>query len=201
MALPTDRDTREVIALLREAVACSAMSQAGFARALGTSAPRLATYLSGETRPSAHLLMRARRLGRALGAAAGRGLMSAPVTAVLMRKYFLAREVEWVWRMLLQGRDHLGLILAEGDQELIDSWEAGPASVGSAEWDALLGAVVSHEFERVGLGAPTWALNHPLRDPWVPEHPFLSPERVRAQTPDWLRRRNIYVPARDLVTA
>jgi transcriptional regulator with XRE-family HTH domain len=201
VAQPIDRDTREVIALLREAVTASGLSQAGFARALGTSAPRLSTYLSGETRLSAHFLLRARRLGRALGAAAGRGLMSAPVTAALMRESFLAGEVGWIWRMLLQGRDHLALIAAEGDRELIDSWEAEPASVGSAEWDALLAAVASHEFERAGLQAPAWALNDSLQEPWMPEHPFLSPERVRAQTPDWLRRRKIYVPARDLVTA
>ncbi len=35
----------------------------------------------------------------------------------------------------------------------------------------------------------------------MPEHPFLSSDRVAAQTPDWLRRLNIFVPARDLVTA
>lgn len=127
--------------------------------------------------------------------------MSAPITAGLMREHLQAGEVEWVWRMLLQGRDHLGLILGEDDEELIDSWEAEPATVGSPEWDALLAAVPSHEFERAGRGTPAWALDDPLKDSWMPEHPFLSPERVIAQTPDWLRRRNIYVPARDLVTA
>ena len=40
-----DRDTAAVMALLREAVATSGLSQATFARALGTSAPRLSTYL------------------------------------------------------------------------------------------------------------------------------------------------------------
>lgn len=201
MAQEIDRDTHEVIALLREAVASSGLSQAAFARALGTSAPRLSTYISGDTRPSAHFLVRARRLGRALGAAADRGLMSAPVTAAAMRQYLLSGEVEWIWRMLLQGRDHLTLILSEREKALIDAWEAEPASVGSTEWDALLAAVVSHEFERAGLEAPAWALTDPLEDPWLPAHPFLSPERVMAQTPDWLRKRNIYVPERDLVTA
>lgn len=196
-----DRDTAAVMALLREAVATSGLSQAAFARALGTSAPRLSTYLTGDTRPSAQLLLRARRLGHALGAAANRGLMSAPVTAAAMREYFLAGEVEWIWRMLLQGRDHLAAIIAQRDQVLLDAWEAEPGTVGSAEWDALLAAVVAHELEAAGLEAPPWSLREPLADPWLPEHPFLSPDRVRAQTPDWLRRHNIYVPARDLVTA
>jgi transcriptional regulator with XRE-family HTH domain len=189
------------MARLREAVTTSGLSQAAFARALGTSAPRLSTYLTGDTRPSAQFLLRARRMGRALGAAVARGLMSAPVTAAAMREYFLSDEVEWIWRMLLQGRDHLAVIAEERDQVLLDAWEAEPGTVGSAEWDAVLAAVAAHELEAAGLQAPAWSLREPLADPWMPAHPFLSPDRVRAQTPRWLSRHNIYVPARDLVTA
>jgi len=196
-----DRDTLAVIALLREAVASSGLSQAGFARALGTSAPRLSTYLGGDTRPSAHFLIRAQRLSRALESSAERRLMSAPATAAAMRAYLLTGETEWVWRMLLQGRDHLALILAESDQALADAWEAAPATTGSAQWDALLAALAAHEFESAGLEAPAWAAGDPLPASWMPEHSFLGPEQVLAQTPDWLRRRNIYVPERDLVTA
>ena len=201
MAYLVDRDIADVMALLREAVTTSGLSQAAFARALGTSASRLSTYITGDTRPSAQFLLRARRLGRALGAAAARGLMSAPVTAGAMREYFLAGEVEWIWRMLLQGRDHLAVIAEEGDQVLLDAWEAEPGTVGSVEWDAVLAAVAAHELEAAGLQAPAWSLREPLADPWMPAHPFLSPDRVRAQTPRWLSRQNIYVPARDLVTA
>lgn len=202
MAQLVDRDTATVIALLREAVTASGLSQAGFARALGTSAPRLSTYLTGDTRPSARFLIRAQRLGQALGAAKVQGLMSAPATAAAMRAYLLAGETPWVWRMLLQGRDHLAAISIGRDRVLLlDAWEAEPGPVGSAEWDALLAAVTAHEFATAGLDAPAWARQQPLAEPWVPEHPFLAPDRVRAQTPDWLRRHNIYVPARDLVTA
>lgn len=201
MANMIDRDNAEVMALLREAVASSGLSQAAFARALGTSPSRLSTYVTGETRPSAHLVVRARRLSRALRATAARGLMSAPVTAAAMRESFLAADVEWTWRMLLQGRDHLAVIVAERDQGLLDAWEAEPGTVGSAGWDALLAAVTAHELEATGLEAPAWSLQKPLTDPWIPDHPFLSPDRVRAQTPEWLRQRNIYVPARDLITA
>lgn len=201
MGPPLDRDTAQVMALLREAVTTSGLSQAAFARALSTSAPRLSTYLTGDTRPSAQFFMRARRLGHAVGVAASRGLMSAPVTAAAMREYFLAGEVEWVWRMLLQGRDHLAAIIEERDQVLLDAWEAEPGTVGSVEWDALLAAVAAHELEAAGLEAPAWGRRQPLADPWMPEHPFLSPDRVRAQTPAWLSKQNIYVPARDLVTA
>lgn len=201
MAPEIDRDTAEVMALLREAVTASGLSQAAFARAVGTSAPRLSTYLSGATRPSAQFFVRARRLGHALGVARSRGLMSAPVTAAAMRERFLAGEMEWTWRMLLQGRDHLAGIIEECDPILLDAWDGEPGSTGSAEWDALLAAIVAHEFQNAGIDAPTWSMHQPLSSPWIPEHPFLSPARVRAQTPAWLSRQNIYVPARDLVTA
>lgn len=202
MAEQIDRDTLTVIALLREALASSGLSQAGFARALGTSAPRISTYLSGGTGPSARFLIRAQRLGRALGACAELGMMSAPATATAMRANLISGESEWVWRMLLQGRDHLALSLAgESDQAVAEAWEAEPATTGSMGWDALLAALTTREFERLGLQAPPWALSDPLIESWMPEHPFLGPQRVMAQTPDWLRRRNIYVPERDLVTA
>lgn len=196
-----DRDTLTVIALLREAVASSGLSQAGFARALGTSASRISTYLSGGTRPSARFLIRAQRLGRALSACAERGMMSAPATAAAMRAYLLAGEIEWVWRMLLQGRDHLAFSLADESDQSVAAWEAEPGTTGSTGWDTLLAALAAHEFERAGLEAPPWALSDPLIESWMPDHPFLGPERIVAQTPDWLRRRNIYVPERDLVTA
>lgn len=99
------------------------------------------------------------------------------------------------------GRDHLRLALVSGEQDLIDAWEAAPNTIGAREWDALLAAVVCHEFEQTGVESPAWSRIEPLRSPWTPEHPFLSPVRVHAQTPDWLRQLNIYVPERDLVTA
>jgi hypothetical protein len=201
MSAPDHRDTQEVITLLRSAVTSSGLSQAAFAQALATSPSRLSTYISGSTRPTAEFCMRARRIGNALGAAAERGLMSAPATAGAMRMSVRRGDVDWVWRMLLQGRGHLSDMLARGEQVLIDSWEAKPGDAGSLEWSALLAAITQHEFERVGMPAPGWTSVAALDQPWVPEHPFLTPDRVRAMTPQWLQRLNLYVPERDLVTA
>ena len=199
-----DEDTAEVVALLKEALADSGLSQAAFARALGTSPARLSTHLSGQTRPSAYFVVRARRLGRALGGAARSGLMSAPVTAAAIRTSLQAGDTDWAWRMLLQGRDHLQLMFAEPVfyAGLVASWEAEPGSVGDARWDTLLAAVTGHEFEQARHETPEWASHiERLGEPWLPEHPFLDHRRVRAQTPAWLRRLNIFVPQRDLVTA
>lgn len=90
--------------------------------------------------------------------------MSAPVVASAMHEQLAAGRTEWVWRTLLQGR--------------VGSWEAEPGSTGSAQWDTLLGALVSSEFERVYLVAPGWSQVARLTQPWMPEHPFLSPTRV-----------------------
>jgi transcriptional regulator with XRE-family HTH domain len=90
-----DTGTRAVIAILRDALATSGMSQRAFACALGTSAPRFSTYLSGTTRPSAHFCMRAQRIARCLAAANAQGLMSAPVTAAMLRGHLRAGNRDW----------------------------------------------------------------------------------------------------------
>lgn len=196
-----DPDTRAVTALLRSALTRSGMSQGSFAHALGTSGSRFSTYLTGSTRPSGHFCMRARRLADALAAADSAGFMSAPATSAAMQGYLRAGEPEWAWRMLLQGRDHLQLMLSKQDEELIGSWEAAPGATGSGEFDALLAALTLHEFNAAGLAAPEWAHVEPLSQPWVIEHPFLTRDRVIAKTPEWLRELNIFVPGRDLITA
>jgi transcriptional regulator with XRE-family HTH domain len=197
----SDVDAVAVTTRLREAVAESGLTQAGFARALGTSASRFSTYLSGATRLSAQLFVRAERLARALHGAAAQRLMTAPGTALVVRDQLQRDDPAWAWRMLLQGRDHLRLMLAGSDEELLGSWEAVPASTGSVGFDALLAALAGHEFEAAGRAAPAWTQARPLDQPWSPEHPFLSPALVVAQTPGWLRALNIFIPERDLVTA
>lgn len=187
--------------MLRTSLERSGLSQRAFARALGTSHTRFSTYLAGTTQPTAQFLVRAVRLSRALQAARDAGVMSAPATALAIRKHHLTGEITWMWRMLLQGRDHLRFALEAGDQELIDAWEAQPTLIDAAQWDALLAALARHEHDRAGIEPPAWTRTEPLAEPWTPEHPFLSPARVKAQTPAWLSGLNIYVPERDLVTA
>jgi hypothetical protein len=102
--------------------------------------------------------------------------------------------------MLLQGRDHLRLLLERGDWS-VASWEAAPPTTNSLGLDTLLAALTRHEFEQAGVELPAWAAPRRLPEPWVPEHPFLDYEQVIARTPGFLRELNVFVPARDLVTA
>jgi hypothetical protein len=65
----------------------------------------------------------------------------------------------------------------------------------------LLAALTAHEFEKAAEDPPDWTLIEALADPWIPEHPFLERDEIVKQTPAYLSRANIFVPARDLVTA
>ncbi len=60
------RDRAEVASRIREAVRGSGLTNADFARLVGTSASRLSTYLSGKVTPSAAMLLRIERVAREL---------------------------------------------------------------------------------------------------------------------------------------
>lgn len=55
-----DSERDEVAAEIRDLVALSGLSQQDFALRLGTSRPRLSTYMSGKVTPSAALMLRMR---------------------------------------------------------------------------------------------------------------------------------------------
>lgn len=192
-----DKDSQTVIEMLNRALAESGLSQAAFATALGTSASRFSTYRSGKTKPTAQFLMRAGRIARALQAAREFRIMTAPATATAIRA---ASDDEWAWRMLLQGRDHLRLLLNRHDGSEA-AWEAAPGPTGQPGFDTLLAVLTAHEFEAAGEDPPEWTKNKELPDPWIPEHPFLERDEIIEQTPAYLAQANIFVPARDLVTA
>lgn len=123
--------------------------------------------------------------------------MTAPATAASIRE---ATDDEWAWRMLMQGRDHLRLLLLRHDGSEA-AWEAAPGTTGHAGFDALLAALTAHEFRAAGEDPPEWSKVEALPELWVPEHPFLDREEVIEETPGYLAELNIFVPARDLVTA
>lgn len=58
-------DRVEVARRMTAAVTMAGLSQAGFAAGIGTSQPRLSTYLTGSVTPSAALLLRAERFASA----------------------------------------------------------------------------------------------------------------------------------------
>jgi predicted XRE-type DNA-binding protein len=57
-----DTEREQVAGEIRDLVARSGLSQRDFALRLGTSRPRLSTYMSGKVTPSASLMLRMRRV-------------------------------------------------------------------------------------------------------------------------------------------
>ena len=81
------------------------------------------------------------------------------------------------------------------------AWEAAPGTTGHAGFDTLLAVLTAQEFKAAGEGPPAWTEVEALPDPWIPEHPFLERDEIIEQTPAYLAQVNIFVPARDLITA
>jgi transcriptional regulator with XRE-family HTH domain len=192
-----DRDTREVMAWLDGALADSGLTQAEFAIALGTSPSRFSTYRAGRTKPTAAFCFRARRIAEGLATARRARVMSAPVAAKIIRD---TDDEDWAWRMLLQGRDHLRMLLEDG-KDAVSGWEAAPPTTGSAGFDTLLAVLARREFEEVGAEPPSWCRPRRLPEPWIPDHPLLTRKQVIAKTPEFLKELNVFIPARDLITA
>lgn len=184
-------DAREVMRRIRAAVAVSGLTQAAFAKAVGTSSSRLSTYIRGRICPSAHFLVRAERLGAAVGAAGDRGLLSAPAAALTIRAHRHADGAETeALRVIERARRDLSTIIDEGDRVLLAAWEAAPVDTGSPRWDVLLAAVAAHQLEGASLPTPAWTRKEPLAEPWV-----VTPTggcRFESPTADWLRAWNIH---------
>ena len=195
-----DVDKAFVMDRLQTAVRESGLTQAAFAKALGTSGSRLSTYLAGSTVPSAAFFVRACRLSHGLRVAAelhrmtpGRALEAAQIALIDGREM-------WALKMMLQGRDDLAAMLARGSAGA-DAWECDPGLLGAPAWDALFGALVCHEFQAAGRTLPPWAQAATAADQWVFPNPYFDRDEVRRRTPDWVTERGIYIAARDLVTA
>lgn len=195
----TGDDRAAVVSGLRAAVTASGLSQADFAQALGTSASRLSTYLSGGTVPSAAWFLRARRLGNALGEARRRSWLTPVPTAPAIRSALAGGDQVWGLRLILQCRDHLHAAFAAADG-VQAAWEADPGSAGDDGWDRLLKATIGHEFDSWGHPAPAWTMA-PVTGAWLFPSPFFTEVEVRAATPDWMAARGLFIAARDLVTA
>ena len=189
---------------MEEAPRLAGMSQAAFARALGTSASRFSTYVTGDTVPNAELYIRATSVAHAINACTASRTTYPWLAAVVIHDALKQSDEVWAWRALLQCRDHTELELQAGTRDSnprLAAWDAAPPLTGNSGWDALLAELVKHAFLEAGQDAPDWTYSRPLASRWQPEHPFMDPSRVVARTPRWLAEANIYVPERDLVTA
>ena len=194
-----DQDTQAVIERLNDALSKSGLSLRQFAHALGTSPSRFSAYRSGHTAPSAAFLLRAERIANALSHARRDGIPT-PIDAIgSLRRAIKRGDEDWTYALTLEIRDRLHDILRRR-KDLAAAWEAQPPPIED-RWKTLTAAFVGHEFDAAGLAAPKWTHGERLDDEWVLDTPRLTEAEIKRQTPAWLADRNIYIAAKDLVTA
>lgn len=195
-----DQDTEAVIERLNAALGQSGLSLRKFAHALGTSPSRFFAYRSGKTAPSAAFLLRAERIADALAQAREDRIPSSIEAVDTLRRAAKKGNEDWTYAIALEIRDRLHDILNSNDRRHAAAWEAQPAAVDD-RWTALTAAFVDREFNEAGLPAPRWTATEPLGSEWVLDTPRLTEAQIKAQTPPWLAERNIFIAAKDLVTA
>jgi len=189
----SQREREEVRSAMRESVDRSGLTQAEFARAIGTSATRLSTYLSGATIPSAAMYLRTVRLGPAIELAIRHELMAPDRATAAIDTALATGEEDYAIRMVLQSRDDL-----RANPDARPAWSYRTTTASSHTLDALLRAVIEQEFAD---DPPAWTAADPLPEDWLPEDPFRSSDQVRSQTPQWLARHRIFIADRALQTA
>ena len=187
----------EVAAALRGTLKQSGLTQADFARHLGTSATRLSTYLSGSTIPSAAIYLRALRFGAAFAHVRQQGLMTPDDAAEAVNRALAEGDEDFALRMILQERDDLRAGGIEAD-ELRRVWDRRARLIKDDRFDTLFRVIVAHE---LGEHVPAWAAAAHLDDDWIVPDPFRDAGTIRALTPDWLARAHIFIAERGLVTA
>jgi transcriptional regulator with XRE-family HTH domain len=194
-----DQDTQAVIERLNDALSASGLSLRQFAHALGTSPSRFVAYRTGQTAPSAAFLLRAERIADALAHAREERIPSSIDAAGTLRRAAKKGDEDWTYSLALEIRDRLREVL-RSHKELAAAWEAQPVPF-EKRWDTLTAAFVGHEFCEAGLTPPRWTATEPLDSAWVLDTPRLTEDQIKAQTPAWLADRNIFIAAKDLVTA
>ena len=194
-----DQDTEAVIERLNDALSKSGLSLRQFAHALGTSPSRFVAYRAGKTAPSAAFLLRAERIADALSLAREERIPSSIDAVESLRRAAKRGSEDWTYALALEIRDRLHDIL-QSHRQLSAAWEAQPPPVDD-RWKALTAAFVGHEFSEAGLTPPRWTVTEPLDSEWVLDTPRLTEAQIKEQTPAWLAERNIFIAAKDLVTA
>lgn len=193
-----DRDAQAVVERLEAALGISGLSLRQFARALGTSPSRFCAYRTGRTAPSAVFLLRAERLADALSRARRDQVPSSIDAVEALRRAARRGDEDWTYTLALELRDRLRHVL-RSHPGLSAAWEAHPPTL-EARWMTLVAAFVSHEFDRAGLPAPRWTHTESLSTAWVLDSPRLTEATIKAQTPQWLADRNIFIAEKDLGT-
>lgn len=107
----------------------------------------------------------------------------------------------WAFKLVVQARDHLAAML-EADDPAADAWLVRGTAIVDTRYDALLAALVEHEFtEHEWPRSPEWTRTEPLHQNWIQPNLRRGEAWTRTNTPTWLAKRGIYISDHDLKTA
>lgn len=196
----TTAERAEIAGAMRSAISSSGLRQGDFARAIGTSRPRLSTYASGATIPNAALYLRATTFGADRASTRELGLADPDAIAERVNRGLAQGDETWALRLILRGRDDLRAALGRYP-EAAGSWACRGREISDARFDGLYAALVAHEFDRAGRTPPRWSDQTPLPIDWVMNDPFRDEPTIRAQTQPWLARQRIFIAEKGLTTA
>jgi hypothetical protein len=126
--------------------------------------------------------------------------MTAASTSRAVNAALRERDEQWAFKLILQGRDHLRLLLDAAPEEP-RTWTRRRQRIRNERYDVLLRVVIGQEFTERDRTCPEWTRDARLDQPWVLENPFLGVAGTRAETPLWLAKANIFIAERDLATA
>jgi hypothetical protein len=127
--------------------------------------------------------------------------MTPDATAAEVDDALDAGDGDWAFKLIVQARDHLATML-NTDDPAADAWLVRSRSISDARYDALLAALVAHEFEQHDtVRTPEWTMTPPLHPDWIQPNLRRGPAWTRTHTPPWLAQRGIYISTHDLKTA
>ncbi|WP_020388509.1 helix-turn-helix domain-containing protein [Kribbella catacumbae] len=196
-----DYERAQIADDMRSALVDAGLTQAAFARLLGTSRPRLSAYVSGRTIPSAALYQRALRTARGLKSSRDHGWMIPDRTIDEINAALADGDEEWAFKLALQARDQLAYQLRSHDPAS-DAWLLRSREITDPRFETLLAALIWHEFEkRDHRRVPEWAQAPRLKKPWLQPNARRGAAWTRKNTPRWLADRGIFISEHDLMTA
>ncbi|WP_432940176.1 helix-turn-helix domain-containing protein [Kribbella sp. CA-253562] len=194
-------EREQIAGELRSALARSGLTQDAFAHLIGTSRSRLSAYLNARTMPSAALYQRILRTAAGLASARRHGWMTPDRTAEEVDEALRSGDEDWAFKLVVQARDQLRAMLERNDPAS-DAWLLRSRPISDPRYDALLAALIQHEFDQSDHPLrPEWAEDPHLETTWTQTNLRRGEEWTRMHTPDWLARRGIFIADRDLMTA
>ncbi|WP_052593062.1 helix-turn-helix domain-containing protein [Luteipulveratus mongoliensis] len=194
MAAITTTERARSAAWVDRLVEKSGLTATEVAEKVGTSPSRLSAYRSGDTIPSAVMVMRMMDIAGRVLPSNGTQWASADETTEAVERDYKDHPSDAL-RWLLQGRDQL-LSAPRSQARLL--WDERVSELTDDRWETLMRVITAVTFRKKGLEPPAWAQPQRVSPDWTP----LTRISIRPSDPidPDLAQFGIQIRAKDLVT-